>query len=86
MQKPVQIRLRLQKPVIRPPHVFGLLCGEEVKSRGLGGVTAKEKISHEQVQAVRAAAPLTAETIARTFQRARALAPLGQVREVAPGR
>ncbi|OGR32320.1 MAG: DNA methyltransferase [Desulfuromonadales bacterium GWC2_61_20] len=53
----------------------------------------------EQVQAVRAAlagaaAPLTAETIARTFQRARAdkvgelletLAALGQVREVAPG-
>ncbi|MDF1580256.1 MAG: hypothetical protein P1P74_05675 [Desulfuromonadales bacterium] len=54
----------------------------------------------EQVQAVRAAlanaaAPLTAETLARTFQRARAdkvgelletLAALGQVREVEPGR
>ena len=53
----------------------------------------------EQVQAVRAAlasatAPLSAETIARTFQRARAdkvgelletLAALGQVREVEPG-
>ncbi len=53
----------------------------------------------EQVQAVRAAlnsaaAPSTAETIARTFQRARAdkvgelletLAALGQVREVEPG-
>ena len=53
----------------------------------------------EQVQAVRAAlasaaAPLTAETIARTFQRARAdkvgelletLAALGQVREVEQG-
>jgi hypothetical protein len=53
----------------------------------------------EQVQAVRAAlasaaAPLTAETIARTFQRARAdkvgelletLAALGQVREVEKG-
>ncbi|ALC15834.1 hypothetical protein DSOUD_1048 [Desulfuromonas soudanensis] len=53
----------------------------------------------EQVQAVRAAlasaaAPITAETLARTFQRARAdkvgelletLAALGQVREVEPG-
>jgi len=54
----------------------------------------------EQVQAVRAAltasaGPVTAETIARTFQRARAdkaaellatLAALGQAHEVEPGR
>ena len=71
-------------------------------SAASGGISAKllwPKTLPEQVQAVRAAlasaaAPLTAETIARTFQRARAdkvgelletLAALGQVREVEPG-
>lgn len=71
-------------------------------SAASGGFSAKllwPKTLPEQVQAVRAtlasaAAPLTAETIARTFQRARAdkvgellvtLAALGQVREVEPG-
>ena len=71
-------------------------------SAASGGISAKllwPKSLPEQVQAVRAAlasaaAPLSAETIARTFQRARAdkigelletLAALGQVREVEPG-
>ncbi|MDZ4185339.1 MAG: DNA methyltransferase, partial [Desulfuromonadales bacterium] len=79
----------------------GSLPLHEGEGRGEGGKTKLlwPKTLPEQVQAVRAAlasatAPLTAETIARTFQRARAdkvgelletLAALGQVREVEPG-
>jgi len=79
----------------------GSLPLHEGEGRGEGGKAKLlwPKTLPEQVQAVRAAlasaaAPSTAETIARTFQRARAdkvgelletLAALGQVREVEKG-
>jgi hypothetical protein len=98
--------IRWLRPEYQQPHGAQVTIQDDLN---LGEETAVKiapkakllwpKTLPEQVQAVRAAlanaaAPITAETLARTFQRARAdkvgelletLAALGQVREVEPG-
>ncbi|MBT0893413.1 hypothetical protein KI811_06280 [Geobacter hydrogenophilus] len=78
---------------------MSLSLGERAGVRGKGEKLPWPKTLPEQVQAVRAAlaaagGPATADTIARTFQRARTdkvaellatLAAIGQAREVEPG-
>jgi hypothetical protein len=65
-----------------------------IKAKLLWPKTLPEQVQAVRAALARAAAPITAETLARTFQRARAdkvgelletLAALGQVREVEPG-
>ena len=101
--------IRWLRPEYQQPHGAQITIQDDLDleqvppvSAASGGISAKlpwPKTLPEQVQAVRAAlasaaAPLTAETIARTFQRARAdkvgelletLAALGQGREVEKG-